>query len=99
MSNVLKRMKNKFSDLCDFYFSELWVILFIIVKCFLPTRYIKKKFSKDGNILELIIVFIEFFCVTFIFWDLVNFVFDIHSELVWDLRDFFEPDSDAIQWC
>ena len=36
-----------------------------------------------------------FFCATFSFWDVANFVFDINSELVWDFRD--EPDSDANQ--
>ena len=77
-----------------FLFFELWLILFIIFKCFLPTKYIKKNVSKDGNVLKLIIVLIEFFCATFIFWDIVNFVFDIHS--VWDLRDFCEPDSETV---
>ena len=28
MENVLKRMNNKFSDLCDFLFFELWSILY-----------------------------------------------------------------------
>ena len=37
-----------------------------------------------------------FFCVTFSFSHVVDFVFDIHSELVWDLN-FCEPDADANQ--
>ena len=46
LRNVLKIMKNQFSDFCYFYFFELWSILCTIFKCFSPTKSVKKKLSQ-----------------------------------------------------
>ena len=59
------------------------------------------------NVLKRMNVYMNLFCATFSFRCIVDFVFEIHSELVWDLafcesdsdanRDFCDPDTDANQ--
>ena len=76
MRTVLNRIKNKYSDLCDFYFlSHGWLYL-QFTKNF-PTK--KKMFRsdpiywKDADYPENdFLVHDYFFCATLIFWDIVN---------------------------
>ena len=55
-------------------------------------------YKKDENCSENDFLVIEFFfCVTFSFWDMVDFDVCVLMYAK-DLRDFCEPGSDANQW-
>ena len=87
-------MKNQFSDFCYFYFIELWFILFTILECFYRPNMVKSNVvSKDAQFSETDFLFV--FLYDF-FWDKIDFVFDVHSKLAWNI-DFCEPDSDYNQ--
>ena len=61
---------------------------------------IKNNVSKDAQFTETDFCVLEvFFFLRLLVFEmyLVDFVTDINSELVWDLKDFCEPYSDANQ--
>ena len=77
---------------------------------FFRPNIVKNNVWKDAQCSVTVFCVHGFFVyTTFSLWDIVDFVFDIHSELVWNSRDFCEsnsdanrnfcePDSDANQW-
>ena len=74
----------------QFLFFEIWLILFSIFKCFYRPNMVKinclKRCAMFWN--RFLCSWVFFFCTTFSFWDIIEFVFDNHSELVWDLEIF-----------
>ena len=63
-----------------FRFFIFWVMIDIVhnFQMFLPTKYDKNNVSKNAQC-----SWFFFLCATFSFWDIVDFVLNIHSELVW----------------
>ena len=60
---------------------------------------VKNNISKDAQCFETdFCVHNIFIFATFNFWDIVDFVFDINSELFCDLEILREHDSDANLW-
>ena len=86
MPTVLKRMKYQSSD---FLYFELWSIVFTIyeyVNSILSSVHLKEIIVlKDAQCSETDFFVSEFFCANFSFWDMVDFVLNIRSELgTWD---------------
>ena len=81
--NVLKQIENQFLDFCDFFrYSRLIKNVF----SFRYSRFLHPKkcfiFPKDEQYSETNFLVLEFFFwVIFSFWDMVDFVFNIPSEL------------------
>ena len=59
---------------------KLWLIFFTTFKCFYRPCMVKNIVSKYAQCFETDFCVLEFFFATFSFWDIVDFVFDIHSE-------------------
>ena len=88
--------KKSISRFLQFFFSEFWLVLFAIFKCFYRPNIVKiNVVLEDAQCSETDFCIPEFFCTTFNFWDISDFVFDIHSETVWVVCN---PDSDANRW-
>ena len=62
------------------------------------TSWLKKIVPRDAQCSETDILVQEFFfsVAMFSYYDMVEFLLNIRSELAWDLRDFCEPDSETL---
>ena len=67
-----------------FLFFELWLSLFTIFNCFYRQNMVKILSQKMRNVLKRIYCSWGLFCASISYWDIVDFVLDIHIELIWD---------------
>ena len=91
---VLKRMKNPFSVLFLSYGQlclKFTTCQYNFIKCVTWKKFLV---PKDAKCYETDFLAHEFFLCDFSLWDLVDFVFNIRSDL--GTRDFCEPDSETL---